>query len=240
MARVDTVEERVGANEDAIVLLDEQNVALETLIQQGLSDIPSIQAAIDSLQLDNVNLWELTTSNAGNSAAIEAEITENELTIAALEGSLLMIQNNTITLEGSLQAQIDNNQQLALLLQEQANQINDMLDFQQNLADGICEDGSAVQQILAKDDVKKALLSGEITSNCKMRDVSGHSAISLNPATVIIKGIYQKDGTAKIHFMGKMKKSMRSDEMVMGCEADLIRLDTGEWMDPKNGHKLKK
>jgi hypothetical protein len=65
VARVDTVEERVGANEDAIVLLDKQNVALETLIQQGLSDIPSIQAAIDSLQLDNVNLWELTTSNAG-------------------------------------------------------------------------------------------------------------------------------------------------------------------------------
>lgn len=76
MARVDTVEERVGAKEDAIALLDKQNVALETLIQQGLSDIPSIQAAIDSLQLDNVNLWELTTSNAGNSAAIEAEITE--------------------------------------------------------------------------------------------------------------------------------------------------------------------
>jgi hypothetical protein len=93
---------------------------------------------------------------------------------------------------------------------------------------------------LTKDDVKKALLAGEITGNCRMRDFSGSSAASLNPGTIIIKGIYQKDGEAKIHFMGRVKKSVRANEMPVICEVDLVRLDSGEWMNPENGSILKK
>ena len=93
---------------------------------------------------------------------------------------------------------------------------------------------------LTKEDVEKALLSGEITGNCSMRDFSGSSATSLNPDTVIIKGIYQKDGTAKIHFMGRVKRTIRADEIPVVCEADLERLESGEWMDPNNSSILKK
>ena len=93
---------------------------------------------------------------------------------------------------------------------------------------------------LTQGDIKEALLSGAITSSCKMRGFSGSSATSLNPDTVIIKGIYQNDGKARIFFMGKFKKSIRADEMIMGCEANLVRLESGEWMDPDNGGILKK
>jgi hypothetical protein len=93
---------------------------------------------------------------------------------------------------------------------------------------------------LTPGDVKEALLSGAITSNCRMRGSSGSSAASLNPDTVIIKGIYQKDGKARIFFMGKVKKNIRANEMIMGCEANLVRLDNGQWMDPDNNGILKK
>ena len=93
---------------------------------------------------------------------------------------------------------------------------------------------------LTQDDVEFALLSGAITSNCGMHGFPEHGATSLNPDTLIIKGIFQNDGTAKIHFMGRFLKSIRADEMPVVCEADLIRLKTGEWVDPNNGSILKK
>ena len=102
-------------------------------------------------------------------------------------------------------------------------------------------EGQAVTaEKLTKDDVTNALLSGEITGNCSMRDFSGSSAISLNPGTVMVKGIYQKDGTAKIHFMGRVKSSIRADEIPVVCEADLDRLESGEWLDPNSGNILTK
>jgi hypothetical protein len=102
------------------------------------------------------------------------------------------------------------------------------------------QEQSVTTEILTKGDVKKALLSGQITGNCRMGDFYGSGAASLNPGTIIIKGIYQKEGEAKIHYMGRVKKSVRDNEMPVICEADLVRLDTGEWMDPDTGSILKK
>jgi hypothetical protein len=93
---------------------------------------------------------------------------------------------------------------------------------------------------LTQGDIEEALLSGAITSNCGMRGFPDHGATSLNPDTVIIKGINQNDGEATIHFMGRFKESIRADEMPVVCEANLLRLDSGEWIDPNNGSILKK
>jgi hypothetical protein len=101
------------------------------------------------------------------------------------------------------------------------------------------QEKSVTAEKLTKGDVKKALHSGEIIGNCSMRGFSGSSVASLNPDTIIIKGIYQKDGEAKIHYMGRVQKSVRADEMPVVCEADLQRLDNGEWVD-RNGSILKK
>jgi len=93
---------------------------------------------------------------------------------------------------------------------------------------------------LTQGDIEEALLSGAITSNCGMRGFPEHGATSLNPDTVIIKGINQNNGEATIHFMGRFKESVMADERPVVCEAFLQRLDTGEWMDPNNESILKK
>jgi hypothetical protein len=93
---------------------------------------------------------------------------------------------------------------------------------------------------LTPSDIEPALLSGTITSNCGMRGFPEHGATSLNPESIVIKGIFQKDGEATIHFMGKFKKSVRADELPVVCEAHLTRLSSGEWVDLNNGKFLRK
>ena len=93
---------------------------------------------------------------------------------------------------------------------------------------------------LTPGDVESALVSGVITSNCGMRGFPDDGATSLNPDTIVIKGIFQKEGEATIHFMGKFKKSIRDDEMPVVCEAHLTRLGSGEWVDFNNGRFLTK
>ena len=92
---------------------------------------------------------------------------------------------------------------------------------------------------LTRDDVENALLSGTITSNCGMSGFPDDGATSLNPDTIIIKGIFQDGDTAKIHFMGKFKASIQADEKRVICESYLVHLDSGEWVD-QNGNKLTK
>ena len=92
---------------------------------------------------------------------------------------------------------------------------------------------------LTQDDVQNALLSGTIASNCGMSGFPEDGATSLNPDTVIIKGIYQDGNTANIHFFGRFKASIRTDERRVICESDLVHLESGEWVD-QNGSILKK
>jgi len=93
---------------------------------------------------------------------------------------------------------------------------------------------------LTPSDIEPALLSGTITSNCGMRGFPDKGATSLDPDSIVIKGIFQKDGEATIHFMGKFKKSIRADELPVVCKAHLTRLPSGEWVDFNNGKFLRK
>ena len=102
------------------------------------------------------------------------------------------------------------------------------------------KDKTVAADKLTRGDVKKALLAGEITSNCSMGDFTDADATLLNPGSIIIKGIHQDDYEATIHFMGKLKKNVRSDERAVVCEANLVRLDSGEWQDPETGNLLEK
>jgi|GEM_PF-7072511 len=102
------------------------------------------------------------------------------------------------------------------------------------------QDETVTSDRLTIDDIDQALLSGAITSNCSLHGFPDQDAASLNPDTVIIKGIYQRDGEATIHFMGRFEKIIRADEAPVICEAHLQRLDSGEWLDPNNGYILEK
>jgi|GEM_PF-1858132 len=147
--RVDTVEERVGANEGAISKLHEQNVALDVLVQRNLSDIASIDAEIMLLQQANADLQAQITANSGDITTLQSEVDANSALIATLRSAVLLVESEIISLESSLQLQIENNTQLIGALQSELGQITAKLDFIQNLANGTCPDGSAIQQILA-------------------------------------------------------------------------------------------
>jgi hypothetical protein len=102
------------------------------------------------------------------------------------------------------------------------------------------QEETVIAEQLTKGDVESALLSGTITSNCGRRGFPDHGATSLNPDTIVIKGIFHKGNEATIHFMGKFKKSIRDDELPVVCEAHLTRLESKEWVDFNNGRFLTK
>jgi TolA-binding protein len=145
--RVDTVEGRVTANEDAILALEAQNVALEALVLQNVSDITTVEAIIVALQLANTDLQASISANSGDIVILQAEVDANAALITTLQSALLMLQDNIITLDTSLQGQIDNNQALIDYLTSEVVYIKDALDLKQDLVDGVCPDGAAIQQI---------------------------------------------------------------------------------------------
>ncbi len=148
VARVNSVEERVAANETAIATLEIQNQTITALLDQGLTDIASIQAEIEALQLANTDLAAAIAANAGDIESLQAELDDNAALLESLQASILMVQDGIITLESSLQSQIDHNIKLIAAIQGQIDSINAKLELKQNLIDGYCPDGNAIRQIL--------------------------------------------------------------------------------------------
>jgi peptidoglycan hydrolase CwlO-like protein len=150
--RVDTMEERLVADEAAVATVNAQIAAVQALVDNSLTNISDIQAEITLVQNDNANLNAQIAALAVNDPAIDAlqaEVNANASMIATLEGSMLMVQEGTISLETSLQSQIDSNTGLISALQAEIETINENIALKQNLIDGVCPDGSAVQQINA-------------------------------------------------------------------------------------------
>ena len=148
VGRVDSIEARVFANEGAITTLQNQNAALTTLVQQNLSDIASIDAEILALQQANADLAAMIAANSGDIATLQSDVAANDALITTLQSAILMVQGDIISLETSLQSQIDNNLMLIGVIQGELDTINAKLALKQNLINGICPDGSAIQQVL--------------------------------------------------------------------------------------------
>ena len=159
VSRVDTVEERVVANEVAVSTLTSQILAMQSLIDSNLTDISAIQNEVVALQDQNSYLLSLIATNSGDIAALQAEFDANTSMITTLEQAILLVQSNVIDLGTSLQAQIDTNITMISSLQSEIDSINDSLAFKQNLVNGICDDGTAVTQIMPSGSV----ICGDIT-----------------------------------------------------------------------------
>ena len=153
VARVDTVEQRVTADEQAIVTLNGQNAALQALINSNLTSIDDINAEILLLQNDsdnlNVQLSALSTTDTTQIDALQAQIAANASLVGTLQSSLLMVQQGAINLETNLQGQIDNNFSLISAIQGEVATLNANIALKQDLINGTCPDGMAVQQINA-------------------------------------------------------------------------------------------
>ena len=69
--------------------------------------------------------------------------------IAALQGAIVLVQTDLISLQTGLQEQIDNNLDLINALQDEINIINEALALKQNLINGVCPNGEAMVEVLA-------------------------------------------------------------------------------------------
>ncbi|WP_371185850.1 hypothetical protein [Thalassotalea maritima] len=126
VGRVETVEQRVAANEQGINSLQSQNAMLESLIQQNLVDIASIEATITSLQND-------IDANAG--------------LITNLQNALIAVEEGAIDLEQNLQSQIDNNLALIGAIESEISLINSAIATHQLIVSGNCPAGQAIREI---------------------------------------------------------------------------------------------
>jgi len=180
---VDSIEQRVDANAAAIATLTVQNATMQNLIDNNLTTITDIQDLILSLELGNTDLMQQVSENVGDITALQAEIAENEALIASLESSILMIQDGVISLEFSLQEQIDNNHLLINMLGTEIDIINAELEFKQNLVNGICPDGSAVQQILPDGSVICGAAGGGTSG--QIETVFSYTGLSANPGETV-------------------------------------------------------
>ncbi len=153
VARVDTVEQRVGANEAAIASLQAQNAALQAMASQNASDIASINAAILQLQQANATLQALIAATTGTVTQLQAQLDTNSALIANLQGAVLLAETSVITLGSNLQPQIDNNNALIVALQTELDQLKSLLQAKQDRINGLCPNGQAIQQVLANGSV---------------------------------------------------------------------------------------
>jgi hypothetical protein len=163
VARVDTVEERVGANEDAIASLQSQNAALDALVQQNLTDIASIETEIGMLQNANAVLQAQLDAYSGDMATLQGQLADNEAMIATLQQAIVMAQTDLISLESSLQKQVEKNLNLITVLQDEIDVINANLVLKQNLVNGTCPNGEAMVEILADGSVVCDAVGGAAT-----------------------------------------------------------------------------
>ena len=98
VAQVDTIEQRLTADEAAITTLIAQIQALQALVDQNLTDLTAIENEVINLQDQNTYLISLIATNSGDIAAMQIEIDANNGLIASLQSSILMVQNNVINL----------------------------------------------------------------------------------------------------------------------------------------------
>ena len=85
----------------------------------------------------------------------------------------------------SIESQINNNATIIAALQNEINIINDKLVFKQNLVNGSCPDGSAIQQILTNGSV---ICEGVGGTSGQLQSVYAYNIQDANPnATVSIE-----------------------------------------------------
>lgn len=123
IGKVDSIEERLSANEKAIVDLMDKNDALESLIAGAYTSISDIEGEISVLS-------GAMDTNAG--------------LISSLQSAIISIQNGQIDLEESLQGQIDKNLELIGMLEGNIDAINNFLETDQHITEGTCPDGEYV------------------------------------------------------------------------------------------------
>ncbi len=123
IGRVDSIAERLTATELAIVDLENENDALNTLIMGAYTSIDDLYFEIETLSED-------TSANAS--------------LIASLQSAIASIEEGQIDLTNNLQGQVDNNLELIELLEGDIASINDYIALDNHITEGTCPSGEFV------------------------------------------------------------------------------------------------
>ena len=138
---VDSIEARMSASENAIQDLQNQIDSLNALIIGNYTTIDDVNAAI---------------------AALSADISaENEALKLTLQAALAQVEAGVIDLTDDLQNQIDNNKALIAILSAEIASQAEWEEFNNNLTDGVCPDGSFVTSI----EIDGSLVCGDVGDN---------------------------------------------------------------------------
>lgn len=148
VGQVATVEEHVAAAAAAIESLQDQNAALTLLVNENMSSILSIQDGISLLQQESEAIHADIVANAGIILEYQqAQLDANAMMITDLQQALILVENNSVSLGDSLQAQIDANFGLIEALQSDIEIINAGLLEKQRILEGNCPTGYALEHI---------------------------------------------------------------------------------------------
>jgi hypothetical protein len=138
---VDSIEARMSASENAIQDLQNQIHSLNALITGNYTTIDDVNAAIDALSADMT--------------------AENEALKLTLQAAIADVEAGTIDLTDDLQLQIDNNKALIAILSAEIASQAEWEEFNNNLTNGVCPDGSFVTSI----EIDGSLVCGDVGEN---------------------------------------------------------------------------
>jgi len=161
VGRVETIEDAQAAMEGSIIDLEAENIVLQTQINANAADVDSIEAEISTLNTAIMTL-ELDIAELGDAdGSLQAQIDAHEATVTTLALSI-------DTLEGNLQASINNNTALIVLMQQEINSIQSSLELYQLLVSGSCPADQAIREIGA---------DGSVV--CEVDDTGGSGTVTL-------------------------------------------------------------
>lgn len=133
IGRVDTLEQNVTANQDAIIALTLESASLQTQIDTHGTDIVSLQDQIDDINLLNSSLQNQIDTLNGTDDALQQQIDDNGALIVSLQTALDGLS--------SLQDQIDNNSDLIAALSADVDDLENLIMQKQNIINGTCSEG---------------------------------------------------------------------------------------------------
>ena len=166
VGRVDTIEDAQAAMDTAISNLQAENLILQAAIDTNAADVNSLETQIFNLNAEIDDLQTQIDANGDADGALQDLVDANAALVTTLSASV-------DTLAGNLQASIDNNSILIIMMQQEIEQIEASLSMYQLLVTGTCPIGQSIRKIQP---------SGGVV--CEIDDVGGGGAGTISQSRV--------------------------------------------------------
>lgn len=183
VGQVADMQDRLTADESAITQVQDLNADLQRLVDNNSTSLTDINNEISSLQTENTTLQADIAANSGDVTSEQSQLNTNAAEIAALQDAILKVNNGMISLQTSLQDQITNNTNLIAAINTEIDMINANLTTKQDLINGTCPDGSAVQQINPDGSVVCGAIGGDTSGQLETTFVWSNSYITGGAST---------------------------------------------------------